>query len=78
MAAKTAARRAEGKGGEPGQKSVTVNQNNTTAWFLRQFLKIALPWIAAAITSTRFTDRKSRFLDRLIVLAERGDDDKRA
>ncbi len=36
MAAKTAARQAEGKGGEPGQKSVTVNQNNTTGWAKNQ------------------------------------------
>jgi hypothetical protein len=55
-----------------GQESVTFNQNSTTAWHLRQLVKIALPWIAAIVTSTRYTDRKSRFLDRLLVLAEGG------
>jgi len=38
MAAKTAARQAVGKGGEPGQKSVTVNQNNTTSTAKNQAL----------------------------------------
>jgi hypothetical protein len=47
---------------------------DTTAWCKRQLVKIALPWIAAIITSTRYTDRKSRFLDRLLVMAEGGGD----
>lgn len=72
MAAKTAARRAEGKGGEPGQKSVTFNQNITTARRFRQFVKIALPWIATVITSIGFNGRKSLFLDKLMVLVEGG------
>jgi hypothetical protein len=37
-----------------------------------QVLKIALPYIAFIITSTRYTDRKSRFLDMLLVLSEGG------
>jgi hypothetical protein len=58
----------------PGQKMVDCLKN-TTAWCLRQAVKIALPWIAAVITSTRFTARKSCFLDRLLVMAEGGSDD---
>lgn len=59
-------------GSEPGRESVSFNRNNTIAWLCRQLVKIALPWIAAVITSTRFTARKSLFLDRLLVLAEGG------
>jgi hypothetical protein len=75
MGQKATTRRAEGKGGEPGQKSVTINQKNTTAWCSRQLVKIALSYIAAIITSTKFTARKSLFLDKLMVLAEGGGDD---
>jgi hypothetical protein len=65
-----------GKGGsEPGRESVTVNQNNITARYSRQLVKTALPYIAAIVTSTRFTARKSCFLDRLLVMAEGGGDD---
>ena len=45
---------------------------DTTAWCFRQLVKIALPWIAGVITSTRFTARKSCFLDQLLVMAEGG------
>ena len=58
----------------PGQDG-TEYSKDTTAWCLRQLVKIALPYIAGVITSTRFTARKSCFLDRLIVMAEGGDDD---
>jgi hypothetical protein len=61
-------------GSEPGQGK-TDYLNDTTAWCFRQLVKIALPWIAAIITSTRFTARKSLFLDKLMVLAEGGGDD---
>ncbi|WP_289019570.1 hypothetical protein [Desulfobacter postgatei] len=71
MTPKTDTRRAEGNGA-PGQESVTVNGNSTTAWCSRQLVKIAPPWIAAIITSTHFTARKSLFLDRLIIMAGGG------
>jgi hypothetical protein len=58
----------------PGQDR-TDYLKNTTAWCLRQAVKITLPYIACAITSTRFTARKSCFLDRLMVMAEGGGDD---
>jgi len=48
---------------------------DTTMWLFRQAVKITLPYIAAIITSTRYTARKSCFLDRLIVMAEGGSDD---
>jgi hypothetical protein len=47
---------------------------DTTMWCNRQFLKFTLPYIAAIITSTRYTARKSCFLDRLIIMAEGGGD----
>jgi hypothetical protein len=47
----------------------------TTAWLYRQAAKITLPYIAGAITSTKFTARKSLFLDRLTIMAEGGSDD---
>jgi hypothetical protein len=72
MTQKTATRPTERGSGEPGQESVTVNFKNTTARCLRQLVKVALPYIAAIITSTRFTARKSLFLDRLIIMAEGG------
>ncbi len=53
----------------PGQEVVDCLKN-TTAWLSRQAVKIALPYIAAIITKTRFTARKSCFLDRLLVMAE--------
>jgi hypothetical protein len=55
----------------PGQDG-TDYLRDTTACHLRQLVKIALPYISAIVTSTRYTDRKSRFLDRLLVLAEGG------
>ncbi|MCF8077153.1 MAG: hypothetical protein K9K63_06090 [Desulfotignum sp.] len=61
-------------GSEPGQGK-TDYLKDTTAWCLRQLVKIALPWIAGVITSTRFTARKSCFLDRLIIMAEGGGND---
>lgn len=44
MAKKTAARRAEGKGGEPGQKSVTVDRYNNTATVKNQIVSSLPPW----------------------------------
>jgi hypothetical protein len=57
--------------GQPGQDR-TEYLKNTTAWCLRQAVKIALPWIAAIVTHTKFTTRKSLFLDKLMVLSEGG------
>jgi hypothetical protein len=56
----------------PGQKRYL---ESNTVWCFRQLVKIALPYIAAIITSTRYSDRKSLFLDRLMVLAEGGGHD---
>lgn len=58
----------------PGQDG-TENIKDITAWCFRQLVKVALPYIAAIVTSTRFTARKSLFLDRLIIMAEGGGDD---
>jgi hypothetical protein len=74
MTAKTTAPATVGVG-DQGQESVSFNRNDTTAWCLRQLVKVALPYIAAIITSTWFTARKSCFLDRLIIMAEGGGDD---
>jgi hypothetical protein len=76
MAAKTITPAATwGKGGSKPGRNQTDYLKYTTAWCLRQLVKIALPYIAAIITSTRFTARKSCFLDRLLMLAEGGGDD---
>jgi len=58
----------------PGQDG-TEYSKDTTAWCRRQLVKVALPYIAAIVTSTRFTARKSCFLDRLIIMAEGGGHD---
>ena len=55
----------------PGREVVDCLKN-TTKWCLRQLVKITLPYIATVVISTKFTARKSCFLDRLIVLAEGG------
>jgi hypothetical protein len=60
--------------GQPGQDGIGCLES-TTAWCLRQAAKFALPWIAAIVTHTKFTARKSLFLDRLMVLAGGGGDD---
>ena len=57
-----------------GRDKMDCSKDITTVC-MRQLVKIALPWIAAIITNTRFTARKSRFLDRLLVMAEGGGDD---
>jgi hypothetical protein len=75
MTQETATRTTKGKSDGPGQESITVYKNNTTAWCRRQLVKVALPYIAAIVTSTRFTARKSCFLDRLIIMAEGGEHD---
>lgn len=59
----------------PGQNPVTDNKNSTTLWLSRQVIKTTLPYIAAIITSTRFTARKSLLLDRLLTTAEGGSHD---
>jgi hypothetical protein len=64
-----------GKSGDQPGQGKTDYLKDTTAWCLRQLVKIALPYIAAIVTSTRFTARKSLFLDRLMVLAEGGGHD---
>jgi hypothetical protein len=58
----------------PGHEKNQLTKS-TTMWLFRQAVKITLPYIAAIITSTRYTARKSCFLDRLIVMAEGGSDD---
>jgi hypothetical protein len=60
--------------GQPGQDGIGCLES-TTAWCLRQAVKIALPYIATVVTSTRFTARKSCFLDQLLVMAEGGPDE---
>jgi hypothetical protein len=57
----------------PGQKNQL--SQSTIKRYIRQLVSAALPYIAAIITSTRYTARKSCFLDRLIVMAEGGSDD---
>jgi hypothetical protein len=64
-----------GKSGDQPGQGKTDYLKDTTAWCLRQFLKIALPWVAVIVISTRYTNRKSLFLDRLIIIAEGGGDD---
>jgi hypothetical protein len=64
-----------GKSGDQPGRGKTDYLIDTTAWCFRQLVKFALPYIAAIITSTRYSDRKSLFLDRLMVLAEGGGHD---
>ncbi len=58
----------------PGRRK-KIHTKSTTEWLCRQVIKTTLPWIAAILTSTRYTNRKSRFLDRLLVRMEGGGHD---